>query len=302
MDLSQRKMARMHSLATSPRRPPPARRSRSSRGCRWPCSSIVLLVHTQRLTGSFAAAGRGHRRLRRRARRRWAAAGPLVDRRGQTAVLVASATVAAALLGALALLPAGVTLAAPDRARDRLGLATPPVGACLRALLPDLVGRPRRAARAYAVEASAVELTWVFGPPLALAAAARCGRPAPRSWAAASSCSPRPRRSRRSPRRATWRPAPARSGRAAARCGSPAMRTLVLVMTAVGVLLGAVEVAVTAAADGARRARRPPRRCSACGAPARSLGGLLATRRRTAGASSRLAVAAGRADGRSPAR
>ena len=41
-----------------------------------------------------------------------------------------------------------------------IGFATPPVGACVRTLLSD--------PRAFAVEASAVELTWVFGPPLAL--------------------------------------------------------------------------------------------------------------------------------------
>ena len=45
-----------------------------------------------------------------------------------------------------------------------IGFATPPVGACVRTLLRD--------PRAFAVEASAVELTWVFGPPLALGAGA----------------------------------------------------------------------------------------------------------------------------------
>src|ERR1700734_364486 len=72
--------------------------------------SIGLLVHAQHLTGSFAAAGVvtgvyaialgvGGPML-----------GQLVDRRGQTSVLVASATIAGALLLAIALQPVGTAL------------------------------------------------------------------------------------------------------------------------------------------------------------------------------------------------
>src|SRR6516162_4176185 len=67
---------------------------------------IGLMVHAQRLTGSFAAAGLvtgvyaitvgvGGPQL-----------GRLVDRRSQTAVLLASAGTGAALLGVAAILPA----------------------------------------------------------------------------------------------------------------------------------------------------------------------------------------------------
>src|SRR5919198_645718 len=79
-----------------------------------PMLSIGLLVHTQRLTGSFAAAG------------------------------IVAAVVAAVL-----------------------GLSVPPVGACLRALLPGLVSDTRAA---YAAEATASELTFIAGPPLVLLA------------------------------------------------------------------------------------------------------------------------------------
>ena len=123
--------------------------------------SLGLLVHAQRQTGSFAVAGL--------VTGVYAAAlglgGPLlgraVDRRGQTSVLLASAAVCGAALLAIAALahsaPSLVALAAVA------GLSTPPVGACVRGLLP---------ASAYAVEAAASELTWIAGPPGVLLAGA----------------------------------------------------------------------------------------------------------------------------------
>jgi predicted MFS family arabinose efflux permease len=102
---------------------------------------------------------------------------------------------------------------------------------------------------AYAADASASELTWIAGPPLALglgaawstgAALAAAGlilvagtvafavQPASRAWRPAAAAGPR-----------------LRGGSLQA----PAMRTLVVVLVAVGVLFGAVEVAVTAATD-----------------------------------------------------
>ena len=130
--------------------------------------SIGLLVHTQHLTGSFAAAGVvtgvyamavgvGGPRL-----------GRLVDRRGQTSVLLASASVAAGLLVVIALLPAGTPLAVLVALATGIGLATPPVGACLRTQLPALLSDPGAVRAAYALEAAVVELTYIFGPALVL--------------------------------------------------------------------------------------------------------------------------------------
>ena len=209
--------------------------------------SIGLLVHTRHLTGSFAAAGvvTGV----------YAAAlgvggpllGTLVDRRGQTSPLLASASVAATLLVAIAVLPVGAPLAALVALAAGIGLATPPVGACLRTQLPALLPGPGAVRAAYALEASVVELTFIFGPPLALcigalwstgaalavagvvllaATAAFAAQPASRTW--------RPTGDGRQPRGGSLR--------------TPAMRTLVFVLIAVGILLGAAEVAVTAAA------------------------------------------------------
>ena len=157
----------------------------------------------------------------------------------------------AALLVAVAALPAGAPLAGPGRARggDR---ARDAAGRRLRAhaaagLLPD-AGAVRAA---FAVEASAVELTWVFGPPLALGLGALWSTGAALAGAGRGAA----RRDGRVRRAARLARLAAGGGRAAAArrlaAARPAMRTLVLVLVAVGVLFGAAEIGV----DRRRRAR-----------------------------------------------
>jgi predicted MFS family arabinose efflux permease len=128
-----------------------------------------------------------------------------------------------------------------------IGLATPPVGACLRAQLPALLPDPTALSGAYAFETSVVELCWICGPPLVLilgaawstggalgvaglillaATAAFVAHPAARGW-----------RPESSPAR--------RRGRA---LRTPGMRTLTVLLFGVGLLLGGDEVAVTATA------------------------------------------------------
>ena len=209
--------------------------------------SIGLVVHTQHLTGSFAAAGMvtgvyaigegvGGPLL-----------GQLVDRRGQTSVLLASAGVAAVLLIAMAVLPAGAPLVVLVAIAAGIGLATPPVGSCLRTQLPALLPDPSASDSAYAFEASVVELTWILGPPLVLCIAAFWSTGAALAIAglvlvvatAAFAAQPASR---------GWQPASADRRASGGSLRTPAMRTLVIVLIAVGVLLGAAEVAVTAAA------------------------------------------------------
>ena len=238
--------------------------------------SIALLVHTQRLTGSFAAAGLVTGAYAVALGAGGPLLGRLVDRRGQTAVLLSSALTGAALLGVIAALRPGVSVVVLAGLATAVGLASPPVGACLRTLLPRLLADPAAVRHAYAVDASASELTWIFGPPLALGAgalwstgaalalaglvlagatAAFAVQPASRGW--------RPERSSPRPRGGALR--------------TPAMRTLVGVLLAVGVLFGAVEVGVAAAADalGSAAAAGPLLGVWGGGSLA---GGLLATR------------------------
>jgi predicted MFS family arabinose efflux permease len=209
--------------------------------------SIGLLVHAQHLTGSFAAAGVVTGVYAIALGVGGPLLGQLVDRRGQTSVLLASATVASALLVAIAVQPVGAPLAVLLALAAGIGLGEPPVGACLRTQLPALLSDPGAVRAAYALEASVVELTFILGPPLALCigalwstgAALAAGGIVLLLATAAFAAQPASR---------SWRPAPAQRRPRAGSLRAPAMRTLVIVLIAVGVLLGADEVAVVAAA------------------------------------------------------
>ncbi len=209
--------------------------------------SIGLLVHARHLTGSFAAAGLVTGIYAIAVGIGGPVLGRLVDRRGQTSVLLASATVAAALLFAIAAQPVSASLAVLLVLAAGIGLATPPVGACLRTQLPALLSDPSAVRAAYALETSVVELTYIFGPPLALCigalwstgAALAAGGTVLLLATTAFAAQPVSR---------SWRPAPVQRRTRGGSLRTPAMRTLVIVLIAVGVLLGADEVAVVAAA------------------------------------------------------
>ena len=209
-----------------------------------PMLSIGLLVHAERITGSFAAAGV--------VAAVFAAAlgvgGPLLartaDRRGQTAVLLGSAAVAGSALAAAAVLPVGAPPAALVAVAAALGLSVPPVGACLRALLPGLVDD---AAAAYAAEATASELTFIAGPPLVLLAGTVWTTGIALAGAGALLVAGTVAFAAQGPSRA-WRGEPRGRGGSLA---APGVRTLVFVFVAVGVVFGAVEVGVAAAASSA---------------------------------------------------
>jgi predicted MFS family arabinose efflux permease len=127
-----------------------------------------------------------------------------------------------------------------------IGLASPPLAACVRALLPALLPDAGAARAAYAVEATATELTWIAGPPLALALGVACSTGAALVAAgvvlvagtAAFAAQPASR---------AWRPEAGESRPRGGSLRSPAMRTLIVVLLAAGVLFGATEVGVAAA-------------------------------------------------------
>ncbi len=206
--------------------------------------SIALLVHVRSLTGSFASAGLAAGAYAAAEGLGGPALGRLVDRRGQRVVLVLSAAGACAALCVVAALPRGVPVSVLVALAAAIGLATPPVGACVRGVLPRLLqGDALRAA--YAYESSALELTFIFGPPIALGlgaawstgAALACGGVVLLAATALFAAQPASR---------AFKPEP-RSGHATSLV-SPGLRTLVLVLAALGVVFGAVEVGVTAAA------------------------------------------------------
>ena len=208
---------------------------------------IALLVHAVHLTGSYAAAGivSGANAVA------LGVGGPLlgklVDRRGQTAVLILGGCVSGTLLGAMASLPVGAPLPLLVALAVAIGLTVPPLGACVRALLPLLVPDPSAAPAVYAVETSAVEFTWVVGPPLALGLAAVLSTGVALA-VAGSILAAGTAVFALEPASRSWRPD---AGAVRPRGGAlrvPAMQTLVMVFLAIGALCGAVEVGAAAAA------------------------------------------------------
>jgi len=238
--------------------------------------SIALLAHARHLTGSFAAAGLVAGAYGVALGVGGPALGQLVDRRGQTSTLLASASVSAALLGAVAILPAGAPFPVLVGLAAGIGLATPPLGACLRTLLPGLLPDPGSVRAAYAVEASASELTWVSGPPLALGLGALWSTGAALVFAGAVLLAGTAAFAAQPASRA-WRPDRGAARARGGSLGAPAMRTLVVVLVAVGALFGAVEVAIVAAADGLGSAAAAGPLLGIWGAGS-LLGGMLAVR------------------------
>ena len=211
--------------------------------------SIALLIHAQRLTGSFAAAGIVAGAYAVAVGIGGPVLGQLVDRRGQTATLLLSAAASAGLLGAVAVLPSSAPFLVLVALATAIGLATPPLGACLRTLLPGLLPDTDSVRAAYAVEATASELTWVSGPPLALGLGALWSTGGALLFAAAVLLVGTAAFAAQTASRA-WQPDRSAPRSRGGSLSVPAMRTLVLVLVAVGALFGAVEVAVAAAADG----------------------------------------------------
>lgn len=207
---------------------------------------IGLLVHAVHLTGSFTAAGvvAGANAIAIGVGA--PVLGRLVDRRGQTGILLASGCASGALLCVFGELPAHTPLPLLIGVASAIGATLPPVGACLRALLPALAADAHSGRAIYAIEASAVELTWVVGPPLALALAMLCSTGVAVAVAGVVLAAGAALFALQAPSRA-WRPE-AQSARTRGAMRAPAVQTLVLVFTAIGVLVGAVEVGAASAA------------------------------------------------------
>ena len=210
-------------------------------------TGIGLLVHVHHLTGSYAAAGAVSGALAAAQGAGGPLLGRLVDRRGQTAVLLASALTSGAALVAAAAVPHDTPLVVLLLLAAVIGAATPPVGACMRTLIPLRTPGAERQRRAYAADATATELTWVAGPPLALALGAAAGTGAALTAAAAVLMAATVLFAL-APASRTWRPGPRVKSRRGGALASPALRILVGVLVAVGVVFGATEVGVAAAA------------------------------------------------------
>jgi predicted MFS family arabinose efflux permease len=128
------------------------------------------------------------------------------------------------------------------------GLTTPPLPACVRTLLPALVSDPSQLPRLFALESTALELTFVIGPPLVLGLGAIWSPGAALvlsglvllAGTIAFALQPPSRR---------WRPVTIPARRGSSSLGSPAIRALVVISFGMDVVFGATEVGVTATAQ-----------------------------------------------------
>jgi MFS family permease len=209
--------------------------------------SLALLVHARDVTGSYAIAGLVSGAYAVASAISAPMLGGLVDRRGQTSVLVGGAGATAAALVADGLLGAGAPAALLVALGAATGVSSPPLAACVRSLLPAIAPDPRRLPALFALESTILEVTFVAGPPLALGlgslwssggALIVCGLVI-LGGTLAFAVQPASRR---------WQPDPARARRRGGSLRAPAMRTLVGISLGTGTVFGATEVGVTAAA------------------------------------------------------
>jgi MFS family permease len=209
--------------------------------------SIAILVHVHRLTASFAVAGLACGAYASGGALASPVLGRLVDRRGQTRVLLVGATLSALALIVTGLLPADSPPALLIALAGATGLATPPLEACVRTLLPAIVSGPSELPALFALESTLLEVTFVLGPPLALGLGAVwstggalivCGL-----IMIAGTIAFATRRVSR-----TWRPDAAAPRSRAGSLRASAIRVLVMADLGTGVVFGATEVGVTASA------------------------------------------------------
>src|SRR5262245_15128382 len=95
---------------------------------------LVLILRTREMTGSYAAGGLASGAFAIALGVAAPVLGRVIDRRGQTAVLVLTGLASTVLLTLFALLPDGTPAAIAVVVAAAIGAMTPPVHSCLRSL------------------------------------------------------------------------------------------------------------------------------------------------------------------------
>ncbi|UGS36296.1 MFS transporter [Capillimicrobium parvum] len=208
--------------------------------------SLSLVLFVEHVKGSYGPAGAVTAAFALSAALLAAAQGRLIDRRGQTVVLLSGASVSLVAFVVLVVLglrgaPTGVLVACAV-----VGGAMPPVSACLRPLWPSLLAEdPGLVTAAYALDSILLEVVFVIGPLLAGIIIALFSPQlavivgvslmmAGTVWFASLGPS------------RTWRGEPATSSHLLGALVAPGMRTLVIGSIAIGVCFGTLEVALAA--------------------------------------------------------
>ncbi len=208
--------------------------------------STVLLVHGS--TGSFAAAGAVMAAYSIAAAISLPVQGRVMDRIGQTGViLMTTAITAAGFLSLIVLAHGGAPVAVLCVAAAFAGLGTVPTGTAMRTLWSDLVPESDLRQAAFALDAVAIDVAFIAGPLIAAAVIAIASPAASLSVCIAltllgSTVFASSRASR------TWRGAPANHRRIGP-LRSASVWVLMGAALGVGIAVGAAELAITAFAS-----------------------------------------------------
>jgi MFS family permease len=211
---------------------------------------LALLLLVREDGGSYAAAGAVSGAYFVAAAIGAPVAGRLVDRRGQTRVLLPRAALfTASLLGVCGLALGDAPLLAVALCAALAGVLLPPVGASLRALWPRVFEGAELRAAAYALEASLQEIFFVVGPLLVALLTAAASPVAALAVAAAAGGAGTVVLALTQPVR-TWRPEEERhAGSVLGALESPGVRTIVFVAVCLGLGFGGTEIGMPAFAE-----------------------------------------------------
>lgn len=207
--------------------------------------AILLFVHAQ--TGSFLDAGLAVGGFTLAGAVIGPLLGRLVDRVGQTPVLLPAAATQAALLVALVgLARSGAPVLALIAAAALAGACLPPIAGCVRALWAEVAPAEQLEA-VYALDATAQEVIWTLGPLLVgLAAGLASPTAAVLLCAALTLCGTAYFAS--SPVSRGWQAQTREHSPAGALAAGTGLRTLLCTVVLAGVVIGAVEVGLPALA------------------------------------------------------
>ena len=215
--------------------------------------ALVLILRTRELTGSYAAGGLVAAANALAHGIGAPVMGRIVDRRGQTGVLVVAGTIHGAALVAFALLDPGAPLGAAIAAAAVAGFTFPPLTPCLRALWGTQIADEQRRHSAFAFESAVFELVYIAGPLVFVgligaaslpAAAAACGLIATAgSWLFALA-----------PASRAWRPDGTRNADPAGALRGRGVRLILLALFVLGIAVAAIEITVAAFAGGEQKA------------------------------------------------
>src|SRR4051812_14295617 len=219
---------------------------------------LLLVLRVRELGGGFADGGLAAAALSLGLGVAAPLVGRVVDARGQTRVLALSAATCGGALAPLALVPAGTPLAALLGLAAIAGAAHPPLGACLRALWPAVLPDAARRHAAFALEATALEVSYILGP-LVLVGAVATRSAALALGTSVALIGAGTLAFAAAPASRCWRPAAGVHRGLLGALASPGIRTLLAAQAAIGVSFGAIEVSAIAFAEdaGARGAIGP---------------------------------------------